>query len=233
MRLLVYDMLVNVNGIYYVQVCEQARWARSTGNSAIENLCIIVLLLFVATVKASWGKFQTHLSPSVSYSSESMDVIEELSHLVMTRSIHTSSQTVPLGWHGPSTCLPIGMTQSIHMSSQVVPLGWDGPSTCLPKLSHWDDTVHPQVFPNCPIGMKRSIHMSSQVVPLGWNGPSTYLPKLSHWDDTVHPHVFPSCPIGMTQSTHKSSQVVPLGWDGPSTCLQSYTAACKCVQMSV
>ena len=38
----VYDMLVNVNVIYYVHVCEQARWARSAGNSAIENLCIII-----------------------------------------------------------------------------------------------------------------------------------------------------------------------------------------------
>ena len=35
MWLLVYDMLVNVNGMYYVHVCEQARWARSAGNSAI------------------------------------------------------------------------------------------------------------------------------------------------------------------------------------------------------
>ena len=40
----VYDMLVNVNVIYYVHVCEEARWARSAGNSAIENLCIIILL---------------------------------------------------------------------------------------------------------------------------------------------------------------------------------------------
>ena len=39
MRLFVYDMFVNV--IYYVHVCEQARWA---GNSAIENLCIIIYL---------------------------------------------------------------------------------------------------------------------------------------------------------------------------------------------
>ena len=42
MRLFVYDMLVNVNVIYYVHVCEQARWARSVGNSAIENVCIII-----------------------------------------------------------------------------------------------------------------------------------------------------------------------------------------------
>ena len=42
MWLLVYDMLVNVNGIYYVHVCEQARWARSAGNSGIENLRIII-----------------------------------------------------------------------------------------------------------------------------------------------------------------------------------------------
>ena len=41
MRLFVYDMLVNV--IYYVHVCEQARWARSAGNSAIENVCIIII----------------------------------------------------------------------------------------------------------------------------------------------------------------------------------------------
>ena len=42
MRLFVYDMLVNVNVIYYVHVCEQACGARSAGNSAIENLCIII-----------------------------------------------------------------------------------------------------------------------------------------------------------------------------------------------
>ena len=40
MRLFVYDMLVNVNVIYYVQ----ARWARSAGNSAIENWCIIIII---------------------------------------------------------------------------------------------------------------------------------------------------------------------------------------------
>ena len=39
----VYDMLVNVNVIYYVHVCEQAHWARSAGNSAIENVCIIII----------------------------------------------------------------------------------------------------------------------------------------------------------------------------------------------
>ena len=44
MWLFVYDMLVNVNVIYYVHVCEQARWARSAGNSAIENLCIIIII---------------------------------------------------------------------------------------------------------------------------------------------------------------------------------------------
>ena len=42
---IVYDMLVNVNVIYYVHVCEQARWARSAGNSAIENLCIIIIII--------------------------------------------------------------------------------------------------------------------------------------------------------------------------------------------
>ena len=45
MRLFVYDMLVNVNVIYYVHVCEQAHWARSVGNSAIEKLCIIIIIL--------------------------------------------------------------------------------------------------------------------------------------------------------------------------------------------
>ena len=49
MRLLVYDMLVNLNGIYYVHVCEQARWARSAGNSAIENVCIIIVSSHVRT----------------------------------------------------------------------------------------------------------------------------------------------------------------------------------------
>ena len=37
-------MLVNVNGIYYAHVCEQARCARSAGNNAIENLCIIIII---------------------------------------------------------------------------------------------------------------------------------------------------------------------------------------------
>ena len=47
MRLLVYDMSINVNGIYYVHVCEQARWARSVGNSTIENtyVCIIIIII--------------------------------------------------------------------------------------------------------------------------------------------------------------------------------------------
>ena len=47
MRLFVYDMLVNVNVIYYVHVCKQARWARSAGNSAIENLCIIIIIILL------------------------------------------------------------------------------------------------------------------------------------------------------------------------------------------
>ena len=41
MRLLVCDMLININGMYYVHVCEQARWVHSAGNSAT----IYVLLL--------------------------------------------------------------------------------------------------------------------------------------------------------------------------------------------
>ena len=40
-------MLVNVNVIYYVHVCEQAHWARSAGNSAIENLCIIIIIIII------------------------------------------------------------------------------------------------------------------------------------------------------------------------------------------
>ena len=44
MRLFVYDMLVNINVIYYEHVCETVRWARSAGNSAIENLCIIIII---------------------------------------------------------------------------------------------------------------------------------------------------------------------------------------------
>ena len=62
----VYDMLVNVNGIYYV--CEQARWARSAENSAIENLCIIIIILYswitfyfytkASNVQERWGTFR-------------------------------------------------------------------------------------------------------------------------------------------------------------------------------
>ena len=40
-------MLVNVNGIYYAHACEQTRWARSAGISAIENLCYYLLLLLL------------------------------------------------------------------------------------------------------------------------------------------------------------------------------------------
>ena len=43
MWLRVYGMSVNINGIYYVHVGEQARWDRSAGNSAIENVCIIII----------------------------------------------------------------------------------------------------------------------------------------------------------------------------------------------
>ena len=60
MRLFVYDMLVNVNVIYYVHVCQQARWARSAGNSAIENLCKIIIFFkrrFVAWRRGFPGKF--------------------------------------------------------------------------------------------------------------------------------------------------------------------------------
>ena len=48
-------MLVNVNGIYYVHVCEQARWARLAGNSATENVCTIIIttLTYLAVVEHS------------------------------------------------------------------------------------------------------------------------------------------------------------------------------------
>ena len=39
-------MSVTVNGIYYVHACEQARWARSVVNSAIENVCIIIIIIW-------------------------------------------------------------------------------------------------------------------------------------------------------------------------------------------
>ena len=45
MWLLLYGMLANVNGVYYV--CEQARWARSAGNGAIEGLCIIIIIIIL------------------------------------------------------------------------------------------------------------------------------------------------------------------------------------------
>ena len=54
MRLFVYDMLVNVNVIYYVHVCEQARWARSAGNSAIENLCIIIIIIKYSNINNTY-----------------------------------------------------------------------------------------------------------------------------------------------------------------------------------
>ena len=49
MRLFVYHMLVNVNVIYYVQ----ARWACSAGNSAIENLCIIIINKYLKQISVS------------------------------------------------------------------------------------------------------------------------------------------------------------------------------------
>ena len=39
-------MSVTVNGIYYVHACEQACWARSAVNSAIENVCIIIIIIW-------------------------------------------------------------------------------------------------------------------------------------------------------------------------------------------
>ena len=59
MRLFVYDMLINVNVIYYVHVCEQARWARSAGNSAIENLCIIILFFMSVWMDVTWRRMMS------------------------------------------------------------------------------------------------------------------------------------------------------------------------------
>ena len=52
---IVYDMSVNVNVIYYVHVCEQAHWACSAGNSAIENLCIIIIIIVLGVLKIVCG----------------------------------------------------------------------------------------------------------------------------------------------------------------------------------
>ena len=53
-------MLVNV--IYCVHVCEQARWARSAGNSAIENVCVIILLINILQVKLQEKEKQHQLT---------------------------------------------------------------------------------------------------------------------------------------------------------------------------
>ena len=65
MRLLVYDMLVNVNGTYYVHVCEQARWARSAGNSAIENVCIIIIIIKKKKREGEEGEFKYFVGKSL------------------------------------------------------------------------------------------------------------------------------------------------------------------------
>ena len=78
MRLFVY-MLVNVNVIYYVHVCEQARWACSAGNSAIENLCIIIIINFHNGVQE-----RGETSPSTGYnwqSSPAASLANQLSQL--------------------------------------------------------------------------------------------------------------------------------------------------------
>ena len=68
MRLFVYDMLINVNVIYYVHVCEQARSARSAGNSAIENVCIIIIFIIIiintlyVIIRCDWALATMYLS---------------------------------------------------------------------------------------------------------------------------------------------------------------------------
>ena len=60
MRLFGYDMLINVNSIYYAHVCEQARWAHSAGNSAIENISIIIII--VNAMKMGLVSCRAHLA---------------------------------------------------------------------------------------------------------------------------------------------------------------------------
>ena len=43
----VYVCVCSLPCIFYVHVRQQARWARSAGNSAIENLCIIIISDFL------------------------------------------------------------------------------------------------------------------------------------------------------------------------------------------
>ena len=54
MRLFVYDMLVNVNVMYYVHVCERTRWARSAGNGAILLLCIIIIIIIIIIININY-----------------------------------------------------------------------------------------------------------------------------------------------------------------------------------
>ena len=62
------DMLVTVNVIYYAHVCEQARWVRSAGSSAIENVCIIYLLWSwrVASAQHDTKNWEIHWYPEPS-----------------------------------------------------------------------------------------------------------------------------------------------------------------------
>ena len=65
MWLCVYGMSVNVNGLYYAHACEQSLWARWAGNSAIENLCIIITMcwdLLTATFRIWWPANQRSIS---------------------------------------------------------------------------------------------------------------------------------------------------------------------------
>ena len=48
-------MLVNVNGIYYVHVCEQAYCAHSVRNSAIESSCILIIFHLGVTCMVDWA----------------------------------------------------------------------------------------------------------------------------------------------------------------------------------
>ena len=51
MRLFVYDTLVNVNVAYIMYMyVNKARWARSAGNSAIENLCLIIIIIYYSEI---------------------------------------------------------------------------------------------------------------------------------------------------------------------------------------
>ena len=45
-------MLINVNGMYYVHVCEQVHWTYSVGSNAIENVLLLAVVVKYLHVSA-------------------------------------------------------------------------------------------------------------------------------------------------------------------------------------